>query len=58
MTSRLLRPDDRRATYNIALLQMGLTMELQPFLLSTYLCAWRQVSAFYPHLQQAFKRYV
>lgn len=48
---------DGRASGNIALLQMGLTMELQPLLLSTYLCSGRQVSAFYPHLQQAFKRY-
>ena len=47
--------EDARAA-NIALLQMGLTMELQPSLLSTYFCSGRQVVAFYPHLQQAFKR--
>ena len=41
---------------NMALLQAGLTQELQPLLLSITFGAWRQVSAFKPRLQQALKR--
>ena len=41
---------------NMALLQAGLTQELQPLLLSITFGAWRQVSVFKPRLQQALKR--
>ena len=57
MTNRLLRPDDRRATYNMGLFQAGLTQELQPLSLSIIFGAWRQVAAFKSRLQQALKRY-
>ncbi len=45
------------AAPNIGLPQAGLMMELQTVLLSTYLCAWRQVVAFKSRLRQAVKRY-
>lgn len=48
----------RNTGYNMGLLQAGLTMELQPYLLSITFGAWRQVSAFKPRLQQALKRWV
>ena len=46
-----------KRTHNMGLLQAGLTQELQAFVLSITFGAWRQVSAFKPHLQQADKRY-
>jgi hypothetical protein len=50
---------DRKVTTagNIGLPQAGLMMELHTVLLSTYICAWRQVVAFKPRLRQAVKRY-
>ena len=47
----------RKAALNMALFQAGLTVELQPLLLSITFGAWRQVAAFKPRLQQALKRY-
>lgn len=44
-------------THNMALLQAGLTQELQPLLLSITFGVWRQVAAAKPRLQQALKRY-
>jgi 2C-methyl-D-erythritol 2,4-cyclodiphosphate synthase len=41
----------------MALLQAGLTQELQPLSLSITFGAWRQVAAFKPRLQQALKRF-
>ena len=41
----------------MALLQAGLTQELQPLSLSIIFGAWRQVAAFKSRLQQALKRY-
>ena len=51
--------NDKRdmATHNMALLQAGLTQELQPLSLSITFGAVRQVVAFKPRLQQALKRY-
>ncbi len=43
---------------NMALLQAGLTQELQQLSLSITFGAWRQVVAFKPRLQQALKRYM
>ena len=43
--------------HNMALLQAGLTQELQPLLLSITFGAGRQVAAFKTRLQQALKRY-
>jgi hypothetical protein len=51
-----LRTDNFTAG-NMALLQAGLTQELQPLLLSITFVAWRQVVASKPQLQQAVKRY-
>ena len=42
---------------NMALLQAGLTQELQPLSLSITFGAWRQVAAFKSRLQQARNRY-
>jgi hypothetical protein len=42
----------------MALLQAGLTQELQPLLLSITFGAWRQVVAFKSRLQQALNRYL
>ena len=46
-----------KTTGNMALLQAGLTQELQPLSLSIIFGAWRQVAASKPRLQQALKRY-
>jgi hypothetical protein len=59
LSCRLVTPSlrkDRRAAANIGLPQAGLTMELHTVLLSTYICAWRQVVAFNSRLRQAVKR--
>ena len=47
---------ERMPAANMALLQAGLTQELQPLSLSITFGGWRQVSAFKPRLQQALKR--